>query len=317
MAQFSIVLPTFNGATYLRQAIDSVLNQTFTDFELIIRDDGSTDESLSLIESYHDSRVRILKSKERLGLFGNLNALIEEAQSALIHIFCQDDILEKNCLEKEEAFFKKHPEIGFSFCKSQTIDSEGTLHIQSIIQDLPEVMQPELSLQHFFYHGCIPGNLSTVCLRKASFESWGPFNSQLKVSGDYDLWATLCTRLPMGVIHESLVRLRNHEKRLSNQSASTLLFIKENRAIRKRLLPLLPEFRQKDAARFETKRHGVLEFHQGFNALRMGNWRMAQRIFSLFNLKELIQSGFFWVITGNNHFYRPQAKWVLPIQQSH
>jgi glycosyltransferase involved in cell wall biosynthesis len=312
MTQFSILVPVYNGANYLSQAIESVLNQTFTDFELLIRDDGSTDKSLEIIKHYQDARIRILQSDERLGLFENLNVLCKAALSPLIHIFCQDDILEKQCLEREWEFFKAHPEIGMSFSKSQAIDEKGSLHAKPIKEDLPEVMTPELSLQHFFYHGCIPGNLSTVCIRKKAFEDLGPFNSQLKVSGDYDLWSRISAQLPLGVIHQSLVQLRHHEDRLSHQTESTIQFIKENRAIRKKLIPLLPSFRQKDATRFEKKRHGVLDFHQGFNAIRSGNWRLAKRIFSTFGGSELVESGLYWLFTGNNHFYRPQAKWVLP-----
>lgn len=312
MPSFSVILPTYNGAAYLREAIDSVLSQSFKDFELLIRDDGSKDKTVEIIESYQDPRIHLLKSTERLGLFANLNSLMKESKAPLVRIFCQDDILEPKCLEREKEFFQIHPEIGMSYCKSQSINALGVTKSQVLVIDLPSVIQPELSIQHFFYHGCIPGNLSTVCLRKEVYDQWGPFNATLKVSGDYELWSRICAHRPLGIIHEALVRLRQHEERLSNQSDSVAQFINENKEIRKSLIPLLPISRQKEAIRFQTRRHQVLDFHQGIHALKKRNWKVAKQVFSSFGFFDFFQTAFYWLLTGNNHFYRPQANWVLP-----
>jgi len=312
MPEISVILPVYQGERYLREALSSVLSQTVQDFEFLIRDDGSQDGSIEIIESFKDNRIRLIKNQGRLGLFGNLNALIQESQSNLVHLFCQDDVLETHCLEQELQFFQNHPDIGFSYCKSTAIDSHGVVTPASVTIDLPVVMQPELSLQHFFYHGCIPGNLSTVCVRKSSFQTVGLFDSSLKVSGDYELWARMATRFPLGVIHQSLVRLRHHEMRLSHQPESALKFVRENRKIRKGLLPLLPLSCQKEALTFEINRHGVMEFHQGLHALLRGHWPVAKEMFFGQGPTQFFRSVFYWMVTGNNRFYRPQAQWVLP-----
>jgi len=312
MPQVTVILPVYNGASYLSKAIESVLKQTLQDFELLIRDDGSTDNSVERIRAIQDPRVRLLTTEKRLGLFGNLNALIEESKSPLIHIFCQDDLLEKDCLKTEKEFFDSHPEIGMSYCKSKSLDENGAVSSPDLVVDLPSVMETELSLQHFFYHGCIPGNLSTVCIRRSAIDSVGAFDSNLKVSGDYELWTRICSRYPLGVIHQQLVLLRHHEERLSNRPESVIRFIRENRKIRRSLISSLPSSTQKQALRFEKKRHCVSELHQGLRLLVRGKWKSAQEVFSLFGIRGLFESLFFWLVTGNNRLHRPQAPWVLP-----
>lgn len=308
----TVILPVYNGASYLSKAIQSVLDQSLEDIEILIRDDGSKDESLSIIESFQDSRIRLIENKTNLGLFGNLNALISESKSPLIHIFCQDDILERDCLKIEKIFFDSHPEIGMSFCKSKALDASGNVNNTPLVIDLPSVMEPELSLQHFFYHGCIPGNLSTVCMRRSALDQVGLFDSSLKVSGDYELWTRIGSQYAMGVIHQQLVFLRHHEERLSNRPESVIRFIRENRKIRTSLIGLLPPSTRNQARSFEKRRHGVSELHQGLRLLLRGNWDSAKEVFSIFGKKGFVESLFFWLITGNNRLYRPQARWILP-----
>lgn len=308
----SVIMPVYGGKRYLREAVESVLRQNLEDFEFILNDDGSTDGSVEIIQSYSDSRLRLLPKGPHLGLFGNLNRLLREACAPLIHIFCQDDVMEADCLSEEVRFFWEHPEIGMSYAKSHTINPNGTITVYTGRKDLPDVMFPELSLQHFYYHGCIPGNLSTVCIRKSSLATGVQFDESLKVSGDYDLWSRICRERPLGIIHQPLVRLRHHPWRLSAQPESGVVFIEENSHIRKRLFAYLPEDRQASAKRYETRRHHVLELHHGFRCLLKGRPKAALRIFRTFGGLGFFTALGYWLLTLNNRLYRPQAKWVLP-----
>jgi len=96
---FSVCIPTFQYADLLPEAIDSVLAQTFTDFELLILDDASTDNTDSIVEKYRDERVFYFKSRENRGIFASLNELCERATGRYIKILCADDVLSKWCLE--------------------------------------------------------------------------------------------------------------------------------------------------------------------------------------------------------------------------
>ena len=123
--KISVVLPVYNGEDYLTDCISSVLDQDQPEFELLIGDDGSTDSSRQVIQAIQDERVRTFFNSHNLGLFGNINRLLAEARAPLIHILCQDDLLEPNCLHSETRFFESHPEIGMSFVKAIIIDEEG------------------------------------------------------------------------------------------------------------------------------------------------------------------------------------------------
>ena len=107
----SIVMPVFQGMPYLPECVDSVLNQSQPSFELLVRDDGSTDGSREYLASLKDPRVRILQDRRRFGLFRNLNALLDHTKGKWIRILCQDDRLERCCLEEECSFLEAHPEL--------------------------------------------------------------------------------------------------------------------------------------------------------------------------------------------------------------
>src|SRR5262249_32094367 len=156
------------------------------------------------------------------GLFPNLNSLIREARSPLIRFLCQDDLLESRCIEVEEKFFSQHPEIGMAFCKCTVINEVSLELYKTALFDLPNIMPPGLCLQHLLYHGCLPGNLSTVMVRSSALQAAGLFDTTFRIGGDYDLWTRICTDFPMGVIHQYLIRLRLHNSQLTQAPASAV-----------------------------------------------------------------------------------------------
>ena len=104
----SICIPTYNGAKYLRECLDTVLSQTFTDFEVLLVDDQSSDETLSIAQEYaaKDTRIYVKQNEQNLGLVGNWNCCIELAQGEWIKFVFQDDLIAPECLEKMLAFGK-------------------------------------------------------------------------------------------------------------------------------------------------------------------------------------------------------------------
>lgn len=107
--QISVIMSVYNGEKYLREAIDSILNQTFTHFEFIIVNDGSTDKSLNIIKSYNGSRI-ILVQQENKGLAAALNEGIKIAKGKYIAMMDADDISLPTRLEKQIQFMEAHPE---------------------------------------------------------------------------------------------------------------------------------------------------------------------------------------------------------------
>src|SRR5438552_3085804 len=99
MPVVSVVLPAYNGAEFIEDAIRSVLSQSFEDFELIVRDDQSTDGTRKIIDSFMDKRVISIENETNLGLFGNFNACLSVVSGEFIHLFSQDDLMHHDCLQ--------------------------------------------------------------------------------------------------------------------------------------------------------------------------------------------------------------------------
>lgn len=109
----SVIMPVHNGATYLREALDSVFRQTFSDFELIVIDDCSTDESSCITKAFGDKRLKLIQASERLRISKALNLGIDHAQGTFIARMDADDICHPFRLERQFTFLKHHPQIGF------------------------------------------------------------------------------------------------------------------------------------------------------------------------------------------------------------
>ena len=304
----SIVLPVCNGERYLDRCICSVLNQTFAEWELLISDDASTDTSLQIITRYTDSRIRIHQSSHRLGLFGNLNRLLSNATAPLVRFLCQDDILERWCLEVEALYLETNPEVVITYCGISEIgehdEDTGCAPRPSKLMQ----MQPHMSLQMLLYYGCIPGNLSTVCVRRAAIEDAGKFDEGLHVAGDYEMWARVCRRGLLTILDQQLVRLRTHKGRLSLAPGSGFYFVKENRYVRELLLAALPPRLQARAKRYVYLRQNVLDTHFAVRCLLSGKVTVFVKLIGVMGMRDFLAGIIAWLVTGNNRFWRPAVR---------
>ena len=123
----SVCIPTYRGAAYIERAIDSVLAQTFADFELLVVDDNSPDETASLVARYDDPRVRYLRNTENLGPEGNWNRCLHEARGTYFKLLPQDDWLMPECLQEQVAVFEADgaQRIALVFCARRVVNTNG------------------------------------------------------------------------------------------------------------------------------------------------------------------------------------------------
>lgn len=306
----SVVLPVFNGKKYLDECIRSVLSQTMADFEVLIGDDCSTDGSREVIESFADDRIRYFRRDKNLGVAGNVNRLLKIARGEIARFFCQDDVLEKHCLETEIAFFDAHPDIGISFCGAVSINEGGKVIREWAVGGLPEVVHSSLCLQLFYYHGCLPGNGSTVCVRKKCFEEVGFWDESFHVAQDFEMWVRICERKNLGVIPKRLVRIRSHPGQQSRASATGVKYIAETRRIRRILLEMLPGEIRPWARLYAGLRQNVLDTHYSVRCVLQGRVGDFLKIVRVMGLRDFSFGLLCWFLTLNNHFYRPRPKLV-------
>ena len=211
MPKVSVILTSYNHAKYLRESIESVLNQTYSDFELIIGDDASTDGSWDIIQSYTDPRIYAYRHEtNREGIINEL-VLSGRASSDYIAIHSSDDIWEPKKLEKQVAFLDVHSDVGAVFTDVLVIGEEsepladGT-HPYQVVFDQPNRTRFEW-LNYFFYRGnalCHP----SVMIRRVCYEDCGVYRYGLLQLGDFDMWVRLCLKYEIYVLPERLMRLR-------------------------------------------------------------------------------------------------------------
>lgn len=185
MPEVSVILPVYNGEAYLREAIDSVLAQTFTDFELIIVDDGSTDGSADIIASYKDARIRYIRNEQNKGLIFSLNSAIDTAQGNFVARMDSDDIALAQRFEKQLSYLKAH-ETTVLATRVKLIDACG-----EPLPDWPEErenisfkqIKKFLPKDNCIAHPSVMGR--TEVFKKYQYR----YNQ--KYSEDYDLWLRL------------------------------------------------------------------------------------------------------------------------------
>ena len=149
--KISVIMSVFNGSKFLADAIQSILNQTFKEFELIIVDDGSTDNSLNIIRSFEsaDSRIKVI-SKLNEGLAKSLNAAISASQGDFIARMDADDISYKNRLEKQYEYMQKNKSIDLCGCSMDIIDEHGNVTSEKIQISNPDEILKRDTFNHQF-----------------------------------------------------------------------------------------------------------------------------------------------------------------------
>ena len=193
----SVILPTHNRAPLLREAIESVLAQTFFDWELVVVDDGSTDgttESVRLLAE-KVGRIRYLR-QEKKGVSAARNRGVAEASGEWVAFLDDDDLWLPEKLEKQLAFASQHPECGFLYGRADVVDEEG-----QTVASTPSG-SPKTTLEGLVQENTIP--ILTVLVRKSLIQAVGGFDESLDVAEDYDLWLRLTRETSFGFQNEQL-----------------------------------------------------------------------------------------------------------------
>ena len=202
----SVVLPVYNVAPYIGEAIDSILNQTVQDFEIIIIDDCSTDGTMAIVESFKDSRIRIIKKPKNKGLIDSLNIGFSEAKGTYIARMDGDDINVPNRFEKQLKILQNNPDIKACGCWLQCFgaNKEVIKH-----KEFHNEIQSRLILSNSM-------SLGATMLNKNAYKNFKFDEDKVHVE-DYDFWARTAWECNMHNFQEVLYLYRTHEKQVSTQ----------------------------------------------------------------------------------------------------
>ncbi|MDP4978304.1 MAG: glycosyltransferase [Desulfobacterales bacterium] len=207
----SIIIPTYNRAWIVRDAIDSVLGQTYADFELIVVDDGSTDRTPQILDAYGD-RLRVIRQANQ-GVSAARNRGIGASSGPLIALLDSDDIWLPGKLSVQVDFFRKNP--AALICQTEEIWIRNGLRVNPGKRHRkPSGVIFERSLDL-----CLVSP-SAVMVRRALLEVVGLFDENLPACEDYDLWLRVGCRFPVHLIDKPLtIKRGGHEDQLSRQSS--------------------------------------------------------------------------------------------------
>ena len=203
----TVLMPVYNGAKYLSEAIDSILNQTFEDFEFLIIDDVSTDDSVEIIKSYDDPRIRLVENKKNLGQAEAMNIGLSLALGQYIARMDQDDISLRSRLEKQFELMEKNLSVGLCSTWLKHIGhQDGVLSLETENELIKIKLLTNQNLAH-----------PAVMIRKSLLdENKLRYNSIYSPAEDLDLWVRMCEYCDFANIPEPLVMYRLHQNQVSN-----------------------------------------------------------------------------------------------------
>lgn len=213
----SVLLPVYNGADYLEEAIESILNQTYKNFEIIIINDGSTDDSVSIVKQFNDTRVRYYE-QENHGLAYTLNRAIKLSRGKYLARQDQDDISLPERFEKQIAFMEAHPKVGMigtwaSILENKNLPKRSHKHSSSSL-----ILKFELLFNNPFVH-------SSILIRKQALDEVGAYSTDTsrQPPEDYELWSRIARKFEISNIPEILHIYRNVPNSMSRDATNPLL----------------------------------------------------------------------------------------------
>ncbi|MGB3188509.1 MAG: glycosyltransferase [Limnoraphis sp.] len=226
MPRVSVVIPAYNQAAYISQAVDSVLRQTYQDFEIIIVNDGSSDQTVEKILENNDPRIRLFSFEQNHGESIATNYGIQQAQGELIAILHSDDVFVPKKLEKQVLFLDQNPQYQAVLSYPQLIDSQGeNLPPSNSFLDQVFLQQNRTRFQwlntFFSKDNCLCQTSSLI--RKNCYSQIGFYDSRFRQIPDFDFWVRFCLKYELYILPEPLVNYRVHQSNISGIKPETII----------------------------------------------------------------------------------------------
>jgi glycosyltransferase involved in cell wall biosynthesis len=225
----SICIPTYNGAPWIREAIESVLAQDYQRLEIIVCDDASSDETVSFARAFADPRIRVFSNRPRVGMVRNWNRCVRASSGDYVKLLMQDDLLAPGCVGRTIEVMEAHPHVGMVFSPRAVLLDDpndpdargwekrfGVLHApfgQLAIVNDGRVMFDRMRRDRF--RGCWMGEPTAVMIRRRALQGVGLFNTRLRQVTDLEMWLRIAFFYDVGFVPDPLVTIRVHSGSVS------------------------------------------------------------------------------------------------------
>lgn len=244
MPKVSVNIPAYNDEKYIAETVQSVINQTYQDWELIIIDDGSKDKTGEIVKSFTDPRIKYFYQENR-GIGAARNSAIEKSSGEYIAFLDHDDLWLPSKLEKQIALFENNPDLGLVYCDTIFFNDKGDIYrLYERYKPFRGRVFREL-LKHYFL------SCETVIIRKSVLGDVGGFMPQMMMAEEYDLFMRIAYKYPIDYVPEPLAKYRIHEKNYSRGKHRQGLV--EERETIERLMSLYPDMQEKYKSELDDK----------------------------------------------------------------
>lgn len=211
----SVIVPVYNGAEHLRETLDSIFNQTFKEFELIVVDDGSSDKSVDIIKSY-GGRVVFIQHKRNLGAPSfTKNTGIKVAKGEYLAFSDHDDNWYPKKLEKQISILDKHPEVVANFTNGHIMESETSKNIAQRWNEIDELPEQQYCIERLLRQNFILSTTSAM-IRSDIIRKIGGFDEKMLLADDFEMWFRLACAGKLSFLQEPLFQWRFHTQSLSH-----------------------------------------------------------------------------------------------------
>jgi len=239
----TIGVPTYNSRRYIKDCLESILRQTYTNLEIIVSDNGSTDDTERIVRSYKDPRIIFNKNSENLFCYGNYNVIIKLAKGDFLAIYHSDDVYDPFIVQKEVEFLQKHSSVPAVFTQAYIINSKdkviGERQFPETLSNI-DIIDFKIAYNGFLIFGDFLISSSAMFVKRI-FSEVGPFKEEnffsttqdvlwleslgqygmnrdmIFTANDLEMWLRILQKFPVGIIHEKLMYYRVHSTQGSRQ----------------------------------------------------------------------------------------------------
>ena len=224
----SVLMPVYNGRDYLRPAIDSLLNQTFKDFEIVLVNDGSTDDSQEIIDSYNDPRIVPIMQKNQ-GVARSLNKGLKVAKGKYVRRHDADDISTPDSFQRQVHFLENHPDYVMVCNQQAFMTSNGKVAMNYRLPNnkyFGGKSYRDLTLDDFKPDRASPVVHGTACYRRQEVLDMGCYRPEFIVSEDNDLWMRLLEKYKIAILSDCSYFMRIHGGSATNRHANKIQYFR-------------------------------------------------------------------------------------------
>jgi len=209
----SVCIPTYNNAQYIGKTLESIINQTYNNIEIVVSDNASTDDTERVVKSFRDKRIKYYKNKTNVGCYNNYNECLNKISASYVAFYHSDDVYKPDIVEKEFKMLMKNPDVGIVFTLDEVINGEGN-DIKNAGVSLPAELEGKASYGFYELYSALlkAGGSFLICptlmARKEVFGKVGLFQVTTDLAEDTKMWLRIAEKYKIGVLNERLIKRR-------------------------------------------------------------------------------------------------------------